>query len=179
MLLDLFPLNTVVFPYQELHLQIFEPRYLALIESCFNQSKPFGVCLIQEGDEVGAPSIPCQIGTSVTIKDFSKVALNLFHIKVQGEKRFKVNRIVQEQPHIQAEMCWIDNKLPVFKGDYQTLRSIVKKLINANTAIPDNKNEFFGFLGTILSLNAEKKQEILGLPTCNVIAELTKFMQSM
>ncbi|MDP6924247.1 MAG: hypothetical protein R2568_01780 [Candidatus Scalindua sp.] len=52
-LLDLFPLNSVVFPHQRLSLRIFEPRYLKLIEICHSEARSFGVCLIREGREVG------------------------------------------------------------------------------------------------------------------------------
>ncbi len=84
-LLDLFPLNSVVFPHQKLFLKIFEPRYLKLIETCHSEARSFGVCLIREGREVGAPAIPFEIGTSVVIREFAKVSDNLFNIVVQGE----------------------------------------------------------------------------------------------
>ncbi len=76
-LLDLFPLNSVVFPHQKLSLKIFEPRYLKLIETCYREAHPFGVCLIREGKEVGAPAIPFEIGTSVVIREFVRVSDNL------------------------------------------------------------------------------------------------------
>ncbi|NOR64499.1 MAG: peptidase, partial [Candidatus Scalindua sp.] len=44
MLLDLFPLNSVVFPHQKLSLRIFEPRYLQLIETCYREERSFGIC---------------------------------------------------------------------------------------------------------------------------------------
>ncbi len=49
MLLDLFPLNSVVFPHQTMSLRIFEPRYLKLIETCYRDASPFGICMIREG----------------------------------------------------------------------------------------------------------------------------------
>ena len=69
MLLDLFPLSSVVFPYQKMSLRIFEPRYLKLIETCHKEARSFGICMIKEGGEVGAPAIPFRIGTSVVIKE--------------------------------------------------------------------------------------------------------------
>ena len=71
-LLDLFPLNSVLFPHHKLSLRIFEPRYLKLIETCYKEARSFGVCLIREGREVGAPAIPFEIGTSVVIRELSK-----------------------------------------------------------------------------------------------------------
>ncbi len=99
-LLDLFPLNSVVFPHQKLSLNIFEPRYLKLIETCHREARPFGVCLIREGNEVGAPAIPCEIETSVLIKEFVKFSDKLFKIVDQSEKRFSIKHIMHDQPHI-------------------------------------------------------------------------------
>lgn len=43
MLLPLFPLNLIVFPYEELNLHIFEPRYKELINDCLKTGVPFGI----------------------------------------------------------------------------------------------------------------------------------------
>ena len=60
--LPLFPLGTVLFPGGRLSLRIFEPRYLDLIRDCTRSSSGFGVCLILEGSEVGAPAVPAALG---------------------------------------------------------------------------------------------------------------------
>lgn len=179
MYLDLFPLNATVFPHQKLPLKIFEPRYLELIESCYEERCAFGVCLIKEGNEVGAPAIPLEIGTSVVIEEFSKVSDNLFHIIAKGEKRFRIERIIQEQPHIKADVAWLDRSIPDFPGDYSTLRKISKELLNENYKIPENDNELFGFLGALISINPIKKQKILEKPYNEVIPALIDFFQSI
>ncbi len=43
MLLPLFPLNLIVFPYEELNLHIFEPRYKELIDDCLQKKATFGI----------------------------------------------------------------------------------------------------------------------------------------
>ncbi len=179
MLLDLFPLNAVLFPHQKIPLQIFEPRYLSLIENCRKENRAFGVCLIREGKEVGAPAIPNETGTSALIEEFSRAAGNLFHIVIKGEKRFKIKRIIQEQPHIQAEIEWIDNKPPQFPGDYSRLRSVIKLMVNGKFPIPDEENEFFGLVGALISFSIPEKQQIIELETDKVIPALTKYMESL
>ena len=57
--LPLFPLNLVLFPGQDLPLHIFEERYKDMIRECLEQDAPFGVVLIKEGLEVGAPVEEC------------------------------------------------------------------------------------------------------------------------
>ena len=177
--LDLFPLNATVFPHQKLPLKIFEPRYLKLMESCYEKGHAFGVSLIKEGNEVGAPAIPLEIGTSVVIDEFSKVSDNLFYIIAKGEKRFRIERIIQEQPHIKADAVWIDRSIPTFPGDYSTLRKISRELLNENYKIPENDNELFGFLGALISVNPIKKQRILEKPYSEVIPALVDFFQSI
>ena len=51
--LRLFPLNTVLFPGVKLPLRIFEERYKLMIGECLEEEAPFGVVLIQDGQEVG------------------------------------------------------------------------------------------------------------------------------
>ena len=41
--IPLFPLGLVVYPGEELHLHIFEPRYKQLIHDCAATGKPFGI----------------------------------------------------------------------------------------------------------------------------------------
>ncbi|MGR3318674.1 MAG: LON peptidase substrate-binding domain-containing protein [Candidatus Anammoxibacter sp.] len=179
MLLDLFPLNSVVFPHQKLPLNIFEPRYLKLIGNCHKESCAFGVCLIKEGKEVGAPAMPFKTGTSVVIKEFDKVSDTLFHIMVQGERRFRIKRFIQEQPHIRVETEWLDDEIPEFPGDYLALRKILAVLLNNKVTIPENNNVFFGLVGALISANTQAKQKILEAPVNEVIPALIGFMKSI
>lgn len=179
MIIDLFPLNSVVFPYQRLALRIFEPRYLKLIERCYREAHSFGICLIREGKEVGAPAIPFTIGTSVVIKEFLKVSDNLFSIVVQGEKRFRIRHIVHEQPHIKADIEWLDDKAPCFPGDYTALRKTINDIVKDKGKILVNDNELLGLLGELIAVYTGEKQKILELPNEQFIPALTSFLQSI
>lgn len=44
-MLPLFPLPNVVFPFENLNLHIFEPRYRQLINECITENKTFGIPL--------------------------------------------------------------------------------------------------------------------------------------
>jgi len=179
MLLDLFPLNSVVFPHQTMSLQIFEPRYLKLIETCHREARPFGICMIREGKEVGAPAIPFKIGTSVVIKEFTNTADNLFYIVVHGEKRFLIEHFIQEQPHIIVEIEWIDYEIPSFPGDYTILRNITIDILKDKYKIPEDNNELFGFLGKLITMLPADKQNILELPVEKVVPALIKLLSSI
>jgi Lon protease-like protein len=179
MLLDLFPLNSVVFPHQTIPLRIFEPRYLKLIETCHREVRPFGICMIREGKEVGAPAIPFKVGTSVVIKEFTNISDNLFNIVVQGERRFIVEHFIQEQPHIIVQIEWIDRETPSFPGDYTVLRSITKDILKDAYIIPEDSNELFGFLGRLITMLPTDKQEILELPVEKVVPALISLLRSI
>ena len=68
--LPLFPLHTVLFPGGLLSLRIFETRYVDLIGRCLREDGSFGVCLIHEGSEAGAPPTFADTGTSARIMDW-------------------------------------------------------------------------------------------------------------
>ncbi len=179
MVLDLFPLNSVVFPYQKMALRIFEPRYLRLIEACQREERSFGVSLIREGNEVGAPAIPFKVGTSVTIQEFTRLSDTLFFLVVQGERRFRIERFIQEQPHIKAEVAWLDDEVPEFLGDYSALRSCVAGIVKGKGEIPDDDNEFLGLVGTLLNEHLLEKQKIIELSSEKVVPYLMRLMESL
>ena len=68
--IPLFPLHTVLFPGGPLPLRIFETRYTDMVRRCTREQRPFGVVLIQEGDEAGPVATTATIGCSARIADF-------------------------------------------------------------------------------------------------------------
>lgn len=88
--LALFPLNTVLFPGGVLPLRVFEPRYMEMAKTCMRDSKPFGVCLIQEGEETGTPAVPHNVGCMVNIVDFDMTQIGMLNLKTVGTHRFSV-----------------------------------------------------------------------------------------
>ena len=90
--LPLFPLHSVLFPGGNLRLRVFEPRYLDLVRRCTREDACFGVCLIMEGSESGAPAVPAAWGTRARISDFFATAEGMLGIAASGEGRFRVLR---------------------------------------------------------------------------------------
>jgi Lon protease-like protein len=88
--LALFPLNTVLFPGGLLPLRVFEQRYLEMSKACLRDGGVFGVCLIREGAEVGAPATPAEVGCTARIVRWDMQQLGLLQIVAQGERRFRV-----------------------------------------------------------------------------------------
>lgn len=86
----LFPLHCVLFPDGPLELRIFEPRYLDMVSECLREDRPFGVCLITSGSEVGAPAQTVDVGTLARIVDWQRDDDGLLGIGCLGGARFRV-----------------------------------------------------------------------------------------
>lgn len=86
----LFPLGTVLFPGGLLPLRLFEQRYLEMAKACLRDEAPFGVCLIREGSEVGAPATHEPIGCLARITQWDMQQLGLLQVLARGGERFRV-----------------------------------------------------------------------------------------
>jgi Lon protease-like protein len=86
----IFPLGTVLFPGGTLPLKIFEQRYIEMTKACLRDERPFGVCLIREGREVGEPAVPETIGCLAKIETWDMPQLGLFHLVARGGARFRL-----------------------------------------------------------------------------------------
>jgi len=86
----LFPLNAVLFPGGTMALKVFEQRYMALVKDCFKQESGFGICLIAEGAEVGAPAKPHAVGTEARIVAWDMTQPGILNITVRGGERFRI-----------------------------------------------------------------------------------------
>lgn len=94
--LPLFPLQTVVFPGGRLPLRVFEQRYIEMVKQAIAGNTPFGICAIREGQEVGTPAVPCEVGTLVHITDWDMPESGILHIDTQARERFVVRSTLTE-----------------------------------------------------------------------------------
>ena len=113
----LFPLNAVLFPGGRLPLRIFEQRYMDMAKTCLRDATPFGVCLIREGGEVGAPAIPASVGTLARISAWDMPQLGVLQVSVLGGQRFRIlERRVQRDGLARADIEVLaedeDGKIP-------------------------------------------------------------------
>lgn len=107
--LGLFPLHTVLLPGAAIGLRVFEPRYLDLIRDCGRSGKGFGICLIMQGEEVGAPASAAAFGTEAVIEDFGRGDDGLLTLRVRGARRFHAQRVRVRDNGLQvADVNWCD-----------------------------------------------------------------------
>lgn len=102
--LPLFLLNTVLFPEDRLPLRVFEARYLDMVSACLKAERPFGVCLIRRGQEVGEPAEPVGVGTLAFIEEWEMPQAGMLHILVRGGGRFQIERPYQEHKLAYADV---------------------------------------------------------------------------
>jgi Lon protease-like protein len=86
----IFPLQTVLYPGSLLPLRIFETRYMDMAKACLKEKSAFGICLIREGHEVGAPAVPERIGCLARIAECDMEELGILKVKAEGLERFRI-----------------------------------------------------------------------------------------
>src|SRR5687768_3480981 len=86
----LFPLQAVLFPGSILPLRVFEARYMDMAKECLKQASPFGICLIREGAEVGAPAVPEIVGCLARIAHCDMEELGILKLRAEGLERFRI-----------------------------------------------------------------------------------------
>jgi uncharacterized protein len=185
--MPIFPLATVLFPGAILPLRIFEVRYMDMAKACLRDGTPFGVCLIREGSEVGAPAVPEPVGCSARIGEVDAEELGILKVKAAGLERFRiVSHEVNRQGLIVGEVEPLLAEPPV--GEAEGLAESAEFLAKVIAAIgADRFGEPFRFddaswvtfrLAEILPLRIDVKQKLLELTDATLrLAILHKFLK--
>lgn len=95
-IIPIFPLDLVLFPRQELPLQIFEPRYKQLIDDCMLGDGQFGVCLVDSSNQIRGWNGPESVGTIAKITKCEDVEMNSMqlHVQTMGRSKFRIKKII-------------------------------------------------------------------------------------
>jgi hypothetical protein len=97
--LGMFPLSTVLFPYAQMPLHVFEPRYRALTVDCLAGDARFGIVLIERGSEVGGGDERMTVGTRAVITHAASLADGRSLMMVRGEVRIEVEAWLPDDPY--------------------------------------------------------------------------------
>jgi uncharacterized protein len=127
----LFPLHTVLFPGGPLPLRIFETRYTDMVSRCMREQQPFGVVLIQEGEEAGPVATTAIIGCSARIADFHTLQDGLLGISCVGECKFRVENLQRQTDGLNVgEVEWLaaEPAIPL-PGEYARLGATVRRAL--------------------------------------------------
>ena len=128
--LAIFPLNLVLFPGATLPLKIFEQRYIDMTKACLRDELPFGVCLIRDGSEVGAPAEHETVGCSARIMHWDMPHTGIFLLACTGEQAFRLHDCrTASNGLISGGIEWLDREDDVIEPAHlETCRSALKTL---------------------------------------------------
>lgn len=129
--LPIFPLNTVLFPGGVLPLRIFETRYMDMARDCMARERPFGVCLITSGEEVGEAAEHEAVGCTARISDWDMPQLGLLHLRAIGGQRFRtLARRVQPDGLIRADAQEIPEDPPAgLPSEYASCATLLRRIV--------------------------------------------------
>jgi uncharacterized protein len=137
----MFPLQSALLPDEDLPLQIFEPRYAALVRDCIRDTDPrFGVVLISQGREVGGGEVRCDVGTVARITEYADIAgSGRFVLRCRTGERIKVCEWLPDDPYPRAIVqAWPDELgWPVSAGQLEELEDRVMALFERIAAARD------------------------------------------
>jgi len=97
--LPMFPLSAVLFPYGQMPLHIFEPRYQALVLDCLAADARFGIVLIERGTEVGGGDQRMAVGTCAVISKAIPLENGRWLLLVTGDSRIRVETWLSDDPY--------------------------------------------------------------------------------
>ncbi len=174
--LPLFPLNVVLFPGGTQPLHIFEERYKLMVQRCLDGDSQFGIVLIKEGQDVGAPATPFDVGTVGHIESVKKEDDGRMYLAVQGQERFRVVEVVQEEPYLEGRVAPVrelDDR-PLDESEIAALRESITGYVRLlmglhggwtrEVEMPDDLVELSWYVARMLQCGLPEKQGMLETP---------------
>ena len=189
--LPLFPLNVVLFPHMILPIHVFEERYKEMIRTCLESDSRLGVVLIKEGQEVGAPAVPHNVGTMAQIRRITPLDDGRLNVLVLGERRFQILAINQWQPYLKAQVHFpleAVGEPPPTPEEIEFVRQMLHRYLRTLLGLrggwvrevpsPTDPVELGFYIGAVLRGESDERQRILEAPTARErLALLTPALQ--
>src|SRR4051794_34073883 len=100
----MFPLESVLFPYALMPLQVFEPRYREMIELCLRGDGRFGVVLIERGSHVGGGDSRFDFGTVARVVEAARTPDGRYLLATVGAERLRVRKWLPDAPYPRADV---------------------------------------------------------------------------
>jgi Lon protease-like protein len=174
----------VLFPGGRLSVRVFEKRYLDMITGCLKYDRPFGVCLIKRGSEVGPVADPQEIGTLARVVQCDMERPGILHIVTRGHERFRLlSSHVQKDQLLVGQVEILAESAAVIAPRHERLVDALKRVLEQageDAYFPPTQWHdaawVSGRLAELLPLPMGLKQALLELDDINrrldVLAEL-------
>jgi len=172
--LPIFPLNTVLLPFETMPLRIFEERYKKMLQDSLNYNSKIGIALIKSGNEVGGPAETYNIGTIAEIKSSERTDSDEYYLILEGIEKFIITRTVSDTPYITAEIkiikeSYIDSTIDSLELSRAKLsfQNYINYLLNIQgewkktPPVPNDPIKLSYLIPQLLNLKLPEKQHFL------------------
>jgi ATP-dependent Lon protease len=192
--LPILPLrNLVLFPGMVIPITVSRQKSIRLVKKAQKGNRIIGV-LAQANQQKEEPTLEdlYQVGTLAYIVKMIVLPGGNTTIIVQGRRRFQVDSVVRQEPHILAKVSYIEEKFPKKlnreqKALIESLRESAERILDLNPDIPREAKialdniEAPSFLVHFLSsnINAELPEKQLLLETFEGIDQANKLLELM
>ena len=172
--ISVFPLsNFIIFPNTSVPLNIFEPRYIKMIDDSMKTNRIIG--MIQPKNQKKIPEL-YSIGCAGRITSFNETNDGRYLIIIKGLNRFKIIReISNEKPYRECEVSFEEYKKDMIENYneikftdleliFKNLKSFFKKkgyVINWNELEKQNLDQTINTLAMASPFSLEEKQILL------------------
>lgn len=187
--MPLFPLGTVLFPGLVLPLNVFEPRYRALVEDLRalppQTPREFGVVAIQRGWEVadatrdgGSASASVtlhEVGCSAELRRTAEMPDGRYEIVTVGRRRFRITAVDPgSAPYLRAEVEWLpeqvgepgtaDRLAAGTLAAFQRYLRLVRTTAGGGEQLPEDPTILSYLVAATTTLAVEDRQSLLAAP---------------
>lgn len=186
--IPVFPLRgAILLPRATMPLNVFEPRYLVMIEHCLRGDRLIGVVQPKVDVESPAKSVELkQIGCVGRLTSYQETDDNRLMITLTGVSRFRVaGEQTTDEPFRTCRVSYEDYRRDFLRGDGEvdvdrdTLLRVLKSYLDVNALKADwqsihrSGNELLvNTLSVISPYGAEEKQALLEAPDLRSRAEV-------
>ena len=174
--IPIFPLsNFIIFPHTTVPLNIFEPRYIEMINDSMKTNKMIGLVQPKSNDDSSIPGLH-KIGCMGKITNFKDTSNGRYMIDLCGITRFEITKEIKNtKPYRICETNYDNFELDLSpekkKLEFSDLESIFKHLkllfkkkgyiINWNSLEKQDLNETINALAMASPFSVEEKQILL------------------
>jgi len=135
--LPLFPLQSVLFPGAQLHLRVFEARYLDLVSRCLREQQPFGAICLRQGSEVRNEDEAVLLestGVLARLEEVDAEQAGVLRVRCLGAQRFEIDEPVQQPDGLWTARAWLIDDDPIVAPP-EAMVATVRALANAIGAL--------------------------------------------
>ena len=190
--IPIFPLsNFIIFPNTNVPLNIFEPRYIQMIDDCMKGNRLIGIIQPKKTGDLKKPNL-YKVGCVGKITSFNETEDGRYLIVINGICRFKIiEELINDKPYRECKISF-DNyisdldenkkeeiKLLNLKSIFKDLKILFKKqgyLINWKDIEKQNIDQTINTLSMASPFSLEEKQVLL---ETNTLADRNKKLEEI